>query len=98
MGFQDVSVLSSRASYSTTFPENCVRAECLGSSTFLRTIFGIGNGMLNLEYICSNKSFLMCQLNFMKTIRLSQSLVNLATLTFMDIAGFKTVVSVCHIW
>ena len=42
-----------------------------------------------------HQGLFLCQLNFMEMIQQSLVEVNLATLSFVDIIGFETVVSVC---
>ena len=44
MGFQDVAFLPSRASYSSTFLNNCGRGKSLGNTTCLKTAVGCKQG------------------------------------------------------
>ena len=56
MGFQDVTYLSSRASFSNTFLENCGRGESVGTTTYPKTVARVGKGMLPVRHFCSNKA------------------------------------------
>ena len=53
MGSQDVALLPSRASFSTTFLTNCGRCEGLGINTCLKTVVGGQQGHAPCK-ICSN--------------------------------------------
>ena len=65
MGLQDVAFLPSR-----TFL-HCGRGEIHGTTTCLETVVRGRQVMLPAKYFCSNKTSSLCQLNFMKIIRLS---------------------------
>ena len=53
MGFQDVVILPSRASFSTIFFENCGNGEGLRSIKCLKVVIGVSKGMLHGKYFCS---------------------------------------------
>ena len=54
MGFQDVALLPSRASFYTTFLKHCGRG--LGTATCLKTVVGVAVGMLPVKCFRSNIS------------------------------------------
>ena len=83
IGFHGVVFLPSQASCSTM---------CL------KTVVGLSKGMLSVKYFCPNKASFWCQSNLMLVIRLLTKIrSNLATLSFVDTAGFKILVSVCNV-
>ena len=53
MVFQDVAFLPSRASFSTTFINNCGRGESLRTTACLKAVVGVSKGMLPVQYFCS---------------------------------------------
>ena len=68
MSVQDVSILTSRASFSTTFLKNCSRGETLGTTTRLIAVVCVGIGMLSVKYFCSNKASVLCRSYFKEII------------------------------
>ena len=56
MGFQGVAFLSSQASSSTTFLENCGRGESLETTTCHKTEVGASTGMLPVKHLPYNKA------------------------------------------
>ena len=57
---------------------------------------GVSKGILNAEYLCSNKASLLRQSNLMEIIRLLIKMrKNLTTFSVGDITTFKMAVSVC---
>ena len=89
MGFLDVVFLPSGDCLYVTFLKHCSRGYGIGTGICLRTVVDGKQGMLPVEYFCSNKSSFLCQSNFMEIIRLSHSWVNLAILIFLNVARFK---------
>ena len=71
MGFQDVALLPSGASFSTTFHKHCDKGENLGTTTCLKTVVVVSKGILPVKYFCCKQSLFLCQLNFMEIIGLS---------------------------
>ena len=49
MDFQDVAFLFSRASFSTTFPQNCDGGESLRTTTCHKNVVGVSKGMLPVK-------------------------------------------------
>ena len=64
MDLQDVALLSSRAGLSTTFVKNWGRVKSLGTITCPKTVGGVSNDMLPVEYFCSDKASSLCQSKF----------------------------------
>ena len=61
VGFKDVAIQPSGASFSTTFLNNCGRGEGLGTTTCPKTMVGVCKGMHHVIYLRSNKaSFYVC--------------------------------------
>ena len=60
MEFQYVAFPPSRVSFSTTFLKNSDEDGNLGTISCLKTVFGVGGGMLPLRYFSSYKA-LFCQ-------------------------------------
>ena len=54
MGFQDVALLPPELVLLPCLI-NCGRCECLGTATCLKTVVGVGNGMLPVKYFLSTK-------------------------------------------
>ena len=54
---QDVALLPSRACSSTTFFKDCGRGESLRTTTCLKTVVGVSQGILHIKYFYSNKAF-----------------------------------------
>ena len=84
-----------RASFHTTFPKNCGRSESPRTAICLKTVVGGKQGHAPVKYFAATNP-LFCVGKIL--LRLQDCLkdeVNLATLRFGDITGFKTVVSVC---
>ena len=50
MSFQDVVLLSSRASFHTTFLRQYDKCESLGTTTCIKTVVGVSKGMLPVKY------------------------------------------------
>ena len=93
MGFHDVAFLPPRANFPPTFLNNCHRGDSLITTTCLKTVIMVSNGTLPVKYFSSNKaSFCVSGMSWR-----SQSCqtveVNMATLSFGVVTGFKTVVS-----
>ena len=93
--FHDVAFLPSRASFSTTFLKNCGRGESLRNTTYLITVFRGKQGhspckILLLQQILLCVSQISLRSQFFHKVE-----PTLVTLCFEDIAGYKTVVSVC---
>ena len=56
MGSQDVAILLSKASSSTTFLMNCGKGESLGRQHVLALWLGVSKDMLPVKYFCLNKA------------------------------------------
>ena len=69
MGSQHVAFLLFRAGFSTTFLKNCGRDVSLGTATRLKTVVGVSKGILPVKYFLLQQSHILCQSNFMDTIR-----------------------------
>ena len=54
MRFQDLSFLP-RGGFATTFLYDCGRGEGFRTTTCLKTVVGISNGMFPVKYFCSTK-------------------------------------------
>ena len=72
IGSQDIAFTPSRATFSTTFPKKCCRSESPVTTPCLNNVVGVSKGMLSIKYSNSNKTFFLCQSNFMEIIRLLQ--------------------------
>ena len=72
MGFQDVVFLPSRVSFFSTFLKNCGRAETLQIATYIKTVVWDKHGNAPCKILLLRHSLILCQLNFMEIIRLSQ--------------------------
>ena len=64
MGFQDVALMQSRASFSTTFHKNCGRGESLGTTTCPKTVVGDKQGHALCKIILLQQIHLLCQVEF----------------------------------
>ena len=73
MGFQDVSFLPSKASFSTTFPKNCNTGESLRTTTYNKTVVGGKQGHAPCKILLVQQILFSCQLNLMEIIKLSES-------------------------
>ena len=73
MGFEDVAFLPSRVSFPQYLIKIVVEVTASGPPHVLKLSLGERNGMLPVEYACSNKASFLCQLNFMEIMRLPQS-------------------------
>ena len=62
MGFQDVAFPPSRASFSTTFSNNCGSGESLRAITCLRTVVGVRQGHAPCGILLVQLSLLLCLL------------------------------------
>ena len=94
MGFHDVALQSSQASFPPHVTKIVVEVKALGLSHVLKLWLWVRKGMLPVEYFCSNKAPFLCQLNFMEIIRLSQSRDQSGHPQFGGTTGFKIVVTV----
>ena len=93
-GFSGRNVLALPSLFYATFLKNCGRDVSLGLPHVLKLWLGVSNGMLPVKYFNSNKaSFCISQIS-LRSHGCHKDDVNLATLSFGDIARFKTVVSV----
>ena len=90
MGFQDVVLLPSRASFSTTFLKNCGRGESLGTTTCLITVVGGKQGHARCKIPLLQQSLFFVSVEFI----CHKVEVKLAIFCFGDIPGFKTLVPV----
>ena len=96
MALQGVAFLPSRATFYTTFLHNCGRGESLKTTTCPKTVVGVSKGMMSVKCLRSNKaSFCVSGISW-RSLLCHRVEVNLATLSFWDITGFKTVVFVCQ--
>ena len=82
VGFQDVTFLPFRASFtSTTFLKNCGRGKGIGTAALVSILWlAVSKGMLPVEYLCSIESSLC--VDFFESIVLHIIEVNMATLSF----------------
>ena len=71
MGFQDVSFLPPVLVFAPHFLKIVVVVNALGLPHFLELWMGVSMDLLPLKYFCSNMFFL-CQLSFLRIMRLSQ--------------------------
>ena len=71
MGFMDVAFLPSKASFSTTFLQNCGRGEGLVTTTCLSAVVGDKQGHAPCRVLLLHQSLFLSQLHLMKVIRLS---------------------------
>ena len=87
-GFSGCSVPACRTSFPPHFLRIVVEMRSSGPPHILWLWLGVGKGMLPVRCFCSNKSSF-------RSWHCHKVDVSLATLSFGDIAGFKTVVFVC---
>ena len=96
MGFQDVAFLPSRVSFSTIFLKNCGRGECLWTTACLKTVSGGKQGHAPCKILLLQQSPYFVSDEFHSDHKIvNKFLVNLATLSFIYISEFKTMVSLC---
>ena len=94
MSFQYVVFLPSLASFCTAFLKHfMVEVNTLGPPHVIKLRLGLSKGMLPVRYFCSNNSSL-CQFKLVKVKSFHKIEVNLATIRFWSINGFKAMVSV----
>ena len=72
IGFQDVAFLPTRACFGTTFLETEGRDESLRTTMCLKTVVGGKQGHVPCKALCFNTASVLCQSNFIETMRLLQ--------------------------
>ena len=73
MGFQYVASLPSSSSFAPHISKIVVEVKALDPPYVLEVWLVVSKSMLPVSYFCSIKSSFLCQSNFTKIIRLSQS-------------------------
>ena len=73
MGFQDVASLPTRVSFPPPFLKIVVVVIALGPSHVIKLWYGVKQGHAPCKILLLQQNLFLCQLNFMKIIRLSLS-------------------------
>ena len=95
MGLHDEALLPSRDSFYATFLKNHVRSQGLVTTTCLKTVVGVSKDTLPVEYLRSNKPTFCASRISRRSSHCHKFEVNLATVSFVDVVGFRTVRSAC---
>ena len=98
MGFQDVAFLPTKSSFSTTFLKNRGRGESLVTTTCPKTLVKEKQKHAPAKYSCFNKAPFIWSVELHGDHEnIAKMRQNLATPSFGNMTGFKTVVSGCII-